>query len=89
MGEGTPSERKTVLGWLICTRALRIFLPEEKARFWTHEIKTIIKSSSCIKAKELEKLIGKLNHLGFVIPQARYFLNRIRTLFYNCQKYGA
>ena len=41
-----------------------------------------------IPTKSLERLIGKLNHLGFILPQARYFLNRIRYMFLNSQKHG-
>lgn len=30
-GEGTPSERRRVLGWMLCTRTLRVYLPPEKS----------------------------------------------------------
>lgn len=34
-------------------------------------------------------MIGKLNHAAFLIPHARYFLNNMRKLLYNCEKYGS
>ena len=79
-GEGTPCEQKVVLGWLLCTRRFRILLPQEKAIYWTMEIDTLLQSNTRIHSKNLEKLVGKLNHLAFIIPHARYFLNRLRFM---------
>lgn len=86
-GEGTPNERKVVLGWLIDTRSFTIHLQQEKALFWITEIDNILSCGKRIKAKTLEN-ISKLNHVGFVIPQSRYFLNRIRHTFYQAQIHG-
>ena len=72
-GEGTPSERKVVLGWLVDTRAFRIYLPHEKAILWTTEIDELIKSPTRTTSKQLESTIGRLNHVGFILPHARYF----------------
>ena len=41
-GEGTPDERKIIIGWLVDTRLLRIFLPGEKATEWIRELKRIL-----------------------------------------------
>ena len=41
-GDGTPSERQIVLGWLIDTRALRIYLPSDKAIHWINEVNRLI-----------------------------------------------
>ena len=87
-GNGTPSEQKVVLGWLICTRLFRVFLPQEKAIFWSSEIQNLLDCNKRIQAKTIERIIGKLNHLGFIIPHSRYFLNRIRYFFYKCKSYG-
>ena len=87
-GDGTPSERKTILGWSVCTRSFRVFLPDDKARFWIREISDMLDCNKRIPTKSLERLIGKLNHLGFILPHARYFLNRIRYMFLNSQKHG-
>ena len=86
-GEGTPSERRRVLGWILCTRTLRVYLPPEKAIYWIQQINTIL-SMDKIKKKDLESLIGKLNHVGFILPHSRYFLNRLRHLFFLAQKFG-
>ena len=87
-GEGTPCEQKVVLGWLICTRSFRIFLQQEKVIYWTDEIDELLKWKGRIKANTLEKMIGKFNHLAFIIPHARYFLNRLRFMCYKAEKYG-
>jgi len=87
-GEGTPDEVKTVLGWLLNTRLFRIYLPKLKARDWIHDIKTILRNKR-VDSVTLESTIGRLNHAAHIIPQARYFLNRIRQLLDRCKKYGA
>ena len=75
--EGQLEEKKTFLGWIINTRNLRINLPSLKAMMWINEIDTVI-SQVKVKPKNLESLIGKLNHAAFIIPFTRYFLNRLR-----------
>lgn len=87
-GEGQPSETKTVLGWVICTRSFHIFLPVDKAVAWCHDINDMFKPATRVTAKSVESLISGLNHVGYIIPHARYFLNRIRRLFNRCEKYG-
>ena len=42
-GEGTPDERKTVLGWFINTRTFRIYLPTDKATEWTKDLRSILR----------------------------------------------
>lgn len=37
-GDGTSSEKKTILGWVVCTRSFRVFLPDDKARSHSHQI---------------------------------------------------
>ena len=39
--EGIPSENPTVLGWYLCTRSFRIYLPQEKAIEWIKSINDI------------------------------------------------
>lgn len=87
-GEGTPSEQKLVLGWLLDTRRLTIHLPTDKALFWSNEIDRLLSKDYRIKSKELESTIGRLNHIGYRLPNGRYFLNRIRRLLSRCKKYG-
>ena len=86
-GEGTPDERKTILGWLVDTRLFRIFLPEDKAKVWIKELKRMLKLDK-IPMKMLESSIGRLNHAGHILPQGRYFLNRLRHLLQQCKASG-
>ena len=87
-GEGTPSERKIVLGWLLDSRELKIHLPLDKGICWVNDINDIIVPEIRVKSKQMETMIGRLNHIGYVLPHARYFLNRIRRLQKRCEKYG-
>ena len=87
-GDGTPSERKLVLGWLLDTREFKIYLPMDKAIGWIAEIKEILAPDMKVKTKQIESTIGRLNHVGYILPQGRYFLNRIRYLQKRCEKYG-
>ena len=77
MGEGQLSTSKEILGWTIDSIKFRIFLPKLKFIAWSKEIDNII-SSTAIKAKDLECLIGKLNHAAYILPFSRYFLTRLR-----------
>jgi len=86
-GEGQPSERKTMLGWLIDTRIMRVFLPLDKAMEWTMDISDLL-TKNTVNLKEMEKLVGRLNHVGHILPIGRYFLNRLRHLMSRCERYG-
>jgi len=79
--EATRGERKLVLGWLIDTRRLTFELPENKHRAWTAAIWELLAKDTA-SYKELEELIGRLNHAGFIIPLARHFLGRLRAAQY-------
>jgi len=87
-GEGQPSERRIMLGWLIDTTRMRVYLPITKALSWTLDIKNLL-SQNKVNKKELESTIGRLNHVGYIIPTGRYFLNRLRHLLMRCEKYGS
>ena len=87
-GEGTPAERKVVLGWLLDTRELKIHLPMDKALCWINDIEEITRENVRVKSKQMEQIIGRLNHVGYILPQARYFLNKLRRLQKRCEKYG-
>jgi len=83
----TPDEIKNILGWVVNTRLFRIFLPIEKANEWIHSIKSIIKHN-IITGTIPESTIGHLNHAGYILPQARYFLNRLQHFLIKCQTRG-
>jgi hypothetical protein len=78
--KGGLAETITYLGWTINTRALTIALPIEKAKAWTDSITKMSaqRSPIPIQHQQLATLVGRLNHVGFIIPQARHFINRIR-----------
>ena len=85
IAEGTPSEVLTILGWSIDTRRMLISLPPDKVKAWSTDIKKNI-SAQAVTKQDLESLIGRLNHIGFIIPLARHFLNRLRSALRYCEK---
>ena len=52
------------------------------------EIDNLLKIDYKPTSKQLESTIGRLFHVGYVLPHARYFINRLRHLLYRNQKYG-
>jgi len=65
-------EIKTVLGWLINTRRLRIFYPKMKARqlvLQLEDLQTTYKNKEEVDAQKLERIIGKLTNISFLIPE--------------------
>jgi hypothetical protein len=75
--EASPEEIKLILGWLMDFRELTVSLPDNKYIAWSADIVKMLTSGSA-KAKELETLIGRLGHLGMVIPFVYHFLSRLR-----------
>ena len=75
--EGTLRETIVFLGWFIDTRKFIICLPNEKATAWIKSIVELINKDEA-NYGELATLVGRLNHVAFIIPSARHFLNRIR-----------
>ena len=75
--EGRMSEIITVLGWVLNLCALEINLPLDKYTSWLQDITSMAQSCRAT-FKELDTLVGCLNHVGHIIPLAHYFLNRIR-----------
>jgi len=67
LAEGRMDECKIILGWQINTRSLQISLPLDKHLKWIYQINSII-SNKCVSQKQLESLIGRLNHMGSIIP---------------------
>ena len=75
--EGRSAERQIVLGWEIRTRDLMVALPYDKHLAWRGDLVAMIQAGKSSR-KELESMIGRLNHASFVIPLSRHFLNEIR-----------
>ena len=78
-GEGQLSEIKTVTGWGINTRRFIVFLPDDKTKSWRTAISSILKKGNT-NHDEMESLVGRLNHCGYVIPLARNFLHPLRAI---------
>jgi len=81
MAEGRLEEIKTILGWIINSRRLSVHLPKAKAELWIAEIESMIAISAAgelSSEKELESMIGKLNHAAVIVSEGNHFLNRLR-----------
>jgi hypothetical protein len=79
MAEGSPDEVQIVLGWRIDTRRLMISLPDDKYDAWLGELTRIATAGKC-KFKDLDRIIGRLNHSSYLVPITRNFLGRLRAL---------
>jgi hypothetical protein len=77
-----------VLGWIINTSTFRISLEKTKYIAWSEDIDEVLKASK-VKAKTIERLVGKLNHVGFIIPLGRYFLPRLRYRQKQAERFGS
>ncbi len=77
IAEGAPAEVQTVLGWNLNTRSLLVILPADKFHAWTCDLRDII-SRRRGTFGELETTVGRLNHVAYITPLSRHFLNRIR-----------
>ena len=78
LAEAKASERKTILGWDVNTRSLKVSLPADKRRAWLVELRRLAKlPGRRANAKELETTIGRLNHAAYVVPNSRPFLGRL------------
>jgi hypothetical protein len=76
--EGKPSEIAKVLGWILNTRTLKVYLPEDKLVIWTREIDEIINNKTkSVLDKTLESLIGRLQHAAVMFTPGKHFLSRL------------
>ena len=73
------AEIKTVTGWGINTCRFLVFLAKDKQAAWSSSIQTIINRGSSTY-NEIETLVGRLNHCGYIIPITRHFLHTIRGI---------
>ena len=65
--EAGLDETKTILGWDFDFRRMLVSLPENKFTAWSEAIQTIL-YEGCVTVKELERNIGRIVHLGLVLP---------------------
>ncbi|KAI2490833.1 hypothetical protein MHU86_23743 [Fragilaria crotonensis] len=77
IAEGRPEEVQIVLGWRLNTRLLEISLPTDKYLAWSEDVRKLRADGHC-QVKELETLVGRLNHTAYIIPNSRHFMSRIR-----------
>ena len=61
------------LGFELDSEAMEIYLPKEKLDQLVLLLGSWVSKKSCVR-KELEHLLGKLNHACTVLPQGRVFL---------------
>jgi hypothetical protein len=85
LAEATPAERQIILGWVVDTRRFIIELPQHKVKGWIKELRHLRKTGHASE-KELDSLIGRLNHVGYVLPAARHFLGRLRQAKFSASK---
>ncbi len=83
--EAGLEEQKVILGWHVNFCRLIILLPHNKFIAWTESISEIL-SHGTSTAKELETTIGRLGHLGTIIPFVYHFLSRLRDLQWKATK---
>ena len=79
IAEAGLEETKTILGWEFDFRRMLVSLPENKFTAWSEAISSILEKGVAT-AKELEKNIGRLVHLGLVLPHVHHFMSRLREL---------
>ena len=79
LAKAGPEEVKVILGWICDFRRLIISLPENKFIAWRESIENMILIGKTT-AKELERTIGRLVHVGMVLPKIHHFLSRLRDL---------
>jgi hypothetical protein len=70
----TRLNTKRVLGWKLNTQHLLISLPADKYKSWCHDIQALLTAPK-VTHKQLEIVIGRLNHARFIIPLSHHFLS--------------
>ena len=79
LAEAGPEEVKIILGWLFNFRTLTVSLPDNKFIAWSNAIRQMQKDGK-VAPKELESTIGRLTHLGMILPFVFHFMSRLREL---------
>ena len=81
LAERGMDETKTILGWIVDTRSLTLYYPSVNSKLLVLEIDSMLelfKTKKPIDRTKLERLIGKLNNIAFLVPEGCSFLNRLR-----------
>jgi hypothetical protein len=74
--EGRMEEQKTVLGWIVNTRTLKISLPPHRHLKWSQEIQKLLNQQK-VKSKQLEAILERLNHVACIYNPMFHYLGRI------------
>jgi hypothetical protein len=82
VAENLPEEQKICLGILINTYLLTAALPKHKFKTWSDSIRKFLEAGT-ISFKDLEELIGRLEHINLIQPPGRHFLGQLRALQYS------
>jgi hypothetical protein len=77
--EGRLAEMKVILGWHFNFRTLTIPLPKHKYIAWLRKIQQMIKTRHT-KNLQLKSTIGRLGHVGFMVPWVYHFLSWLQSL---------
>jgi hypothetical protein len=79
LAEAGLEETKIILGWVFDFRRMLVSLPENKFVAWSEAISALILKQE-VGAKELEQNLGRMTHLGMILPFVHHFLSRLRDL---------
>ena len=82
--EGAIEEVKVMLGWTYNTQSLIISLPNQKYTALTHDLEQLLLKGTS-SHNEIDTIIGRLNHVAYVIPTDRHFLSRIQNFKFSLQ----
>ena len=74
--EAYLTEVMTFLGWVINARAFTVVLPSDKCKAWSDQIKEVIAMKQ-VPYADMAKLVGRLNHVVYVIPASCHFMSRL------------
>ena len=77
-GEGIMVEWKIYLGWLFDLKKFTIGLLPHKAAVYAKCIQELLDAGEVSDPKMLEKLIGRLNTIGHILPASRHFMSQLR-----------
>lgn len=80
-----PSASLIFLGFVLDSQAMEIRLPPQKLSALVALLEEWVVRKSCTK-KELEQLVGKLNHACMVVSQGRVFLRRLYDVLGSVKK---
>ena len=87
LAEGMPSEVLCLLGWDADARRLLLRLPWSKCLAWRDDMLRLLRARGATRS-ELDTLVGRLNHVGHIIPAARHFLSRLRDRLWKARRHG-